>query len=110
MPETTRKLKRRVAYVEYADGRVEEFNLGKPMYEYQVKKLGIDPAADPTEAGFFTLWFAAGKPGANGGELTADSARPHLEAWLETIENTEFDEVDAAPPTKRRAASSTSAA
>jgi hypothetical protein len=110
MPETKRKLKRRVAFVEYTDGRVEEYNLGKPIYEYQVKKLGIDPATDQTEAGFFTLWFAAGKPGANGSPLTIESATPLLEAWLETIENTDFDEVDAAPPTKRRAASPTSPA
>lgn len=100
-------LKRRTALVEYEDGRVEEYNLGKPIYEYQVSQLGIDPVTDSTDAGFWTLWFAAGKPGMNGGPLTASTARPLMEAWLESITNTQFDETDPVPPTQRRAASHT---
>lgn len=96
-----RKLRRRIAVVEYEDGRTEELNVDKPLWEYQTYRLGIDPATDQTEAGFFELWFASGKPGANGHELTLDMARPLVEAWLETVKTWTIRIEESAPPTRR---------
>jgi hypothetical protein len=108
---SAQKLARRVAVVEYEDGRIEEYDFGKPIYEYQVSRLGVDLTTDSVDAGFWTLWFAAGKPGADGDDdaLTLETARPKLEAWLTTITNTDFVErrqAPAAKPKPRRAAAS----
>lgn len=104
-----RTLTRRLALIEYEDGTIEELNLGKPMVEYQVSQLGLDPVDNRSDAGFFGMWIAAGRPGANGHQLTIDTARPLMEAWLERVVNTEIVEEPGVPPTKPRGTSRTSA-
>lgn len=101
-PKTVR---RRTAIVEYADGRVEEYNLGKPIYEYELTQANI--GADSADFVFWTLWYSAGKPGANGAPLDPEKDRPKMKAWIETLEAYEFPDVEAVPPTTRREASRT---
>src|SRR6476660_4810671 len=99
-------VRRRVAIVEYEDGRVEEYNMGKPIYEYQINQAGID-ALESADSVFWTLWLAAGKPGANGGPLDSVKDRPKMEEWIATLAAYEVPDAEEVPPTTRRAASRT---
>lgn len=96
------------ATVTYTDGRTETYETGTPRMIYDVNRLGV--MSDDMDAGFFMLWIAAGKPGL-AEPLTPDSARPALEAWLDTVKAVDTDTVDqSGPPTKQPARSRGSAA
>jgi hypothetical protein len=99
-------VKRRLAIVEYEDGKVEEYNLGKPIYEYEITQAGIN-ALESSDSVFWTLWLAAGKPGANGEPLNAEKDRPKMAAWIATLAAYEFPDAEDVPPTTQRAASRT---
>jgi hypothetical protein len=103
---TPKTVRRRMAIVEYDDGKVEEYNLGKPIYEYELTQCGIDALNNP-EAIFWLLWQSAGKPGANGEPLDQDRDRPKMKAWIASLEAYEFPDAEDVPPTTPRAASRT---
>jgi hypothetical protein len=112
MPKTDipKTLQRRYALVEYEGGKVEKYMIGKPLYEYQINQAGIDTLSQGPDALFWTLWLAAGKPGANGEPLNPVKDRPIMETWLASLEAYEFPDVEPVPPTSLPAASPTSAA
>lgn len=103
--EPPKTVRRRTAIVEYEDGKVEEFNLGKPIYEYELTQ--VDIGAEERDFAFWSLWLAAGKPGANGAPLDPEKDRPKMRAWIASLEAFDFPDVEVVPPTTRRAASRT---
>lgn len=88
--------------ITYTDGRVEEYDMTAPRILYTVNRLGV--ADDDLDASFFMFWVAAGKPGLTG-DLSIETARPALEAWLETVAAADSKVVEQdGPPTKQPAA------
>lgn len=104
--EPPKTVRRRTAVVEYEDGKVEEFNLGKPIYEYEITQAGVD-VVNGSDSVFWTLWLAAGKPGANGDPIDVKRDRPVMESWIRTLAAYEFPDPVDVPPTTQRAASRT---
>jgi len=99
---------RGITTVTYIDGTVAQYETATPRMIYDANRLGV--MSDDMDAGFFMLWLAAGRPGL-AGALTIDTARPALEAWLDTVKAVDAEDTEqAGPPTKRLAPSRGSAA
>jgi hypothetical protein len=106
MPEN-KKIPRRYVRIEYTDGRTEVYNVSRPILEYECNRLGVD--AHDVNYPFYTWWHAAGRPGVNGAEPTAEEAERLVRDWLGTVEAWAIEDTED-PPTKRREKSPTSAA
>lgn len=101
-----------IATVTYEDGRVEQYDLGKPIHTYRLSRI-VDLQSDELneiEVGFMLAWVAAEQVQTNGKAMTADEARAGMLAWLEGVADLKRDDRPAGPPTKRRARSRASRA
>jgi hypothetical protein len=107
-----RRVTRNIARAEFTDGKIVEYNLSKPMIVLELEDLGLAgdlSDADSGTAGLLALWIAAGKPGANGHELSLDAAKAFMRSWLKDVEAVEFSEGEPTPPPKQPGTSRTSA-
>jgi hypothetical protein len=70
--------RRRLAERDHVPARLDDTRVRDGDAELACVIIGTQsPGEAPlASTGFFELWFASGKPGANGHELTLDAARP----------------------------------
>jgi len=93
------------ATVTYDDGRVETYDLDRPLYLYrlgQVYDTGDGDAkrsdAENMRIGMLVIWTAAGQPGLNGHSDEA-AVLAAMEDWLGTV--AKIDRQGDGPPTNR---------
>lgn len=92
------------AVITYEDGRVETVNYGKPAVIYDVSQIGIDGTEDAMMFAYVASWIAAGRPGLDGEELTREAALKHMRAWLDGVDEIDWESTPVpGPPTKQPA-------
>lgn len=110
MPPAPKKSTVKMSTITFDDGRVEEYDLDRPIYMLEASEiLGIEQAdtTNPIRLMYWLAWIAAGHPGVNGKSSTAD-ARVAAREWLANdVRAIDIPEAppDTSPPTKPRAGS-----